>query len=907
MNKRNVVRLLLLPILFFIGVVTFGTEQAEATSLTSTWSTNTASDPLAQNDPIFGRSANQTVPSSFNARCYIPPTYGGVQVVKYDSKTNARLAGAQFTIYNSRNQAVQVIQTNTNGIAETRTLANGNYSIRETKAPDGYQLDSSLLRFSVCAGKMVCLSKCNVPLPVKKGCIKVTKINENRQVLNGAVFDVYNSNDQFIGKITTSGNGTATLGNLPYGTYKLVEAKAPEGYELDTTPKYVTLSASSPCGVASITICNKKKVCTGKIKVVKRDECGKNVLAGAEFDIFNSKNQLVGKITTDKNGVAELANLPYGTYKLVETKAPEGYELDATPKYVTLSQWSNGVACITICNKKTPTGKIRVVKRDECGKNVLAGAEFDVFDSNNKLVGKITTDKNGVAELANLPYGTYKLVETKAPEGYELDATPKYVTLSKYSNGIACITICNKKTPTGKIKVVKKDEANQLLAGAEFIVIDSNNQLVEKITTDKNGVAELTNLPYGTYKVIEAKAPEGYELDATPKYITLSKNSPSGIATLTILNKKKVEKGSIEVIKKDEVGQLLAGAEFNVLDSEDKVVGTIITGVNGGGSLGNLPYGTYRLVETKAPEGYELDPTPRTVTISKTNQVVKIEVVNKKTAPVTGGIKIIKFVKGSNPEVYLKDAVFEIYDKDNKIVGSYTTNEQGEALVSDLEAGKYLVLEVKAPPGYQEDITIYEVIVEAGKIVEVRHPNVEKITTGDLLVKKYVRDRAGFETTIPVPDAKFEVIDSAGKTYTGTTDNEGNIHFSGLPAGEVTITETEAPTGFIKDSTPQTKTIEVGKTTEAIFYNEIKPRSGLLNIYLSSSNSETSLANIEYQIVSSENDKVIDTIKTNEFGQASVALPVGEYKLVPTISFLDEQAQTFKVEEGKLTIIHLEI
>lgn len=802
-----------------------GVKQAEAVQGNASWSAgssvNSQMGTAFTNDYMSNVQNNLLTPSSATSRFFAPVSCGGIQVIKYDERTNARLSGAQFTIYDRWGRAVQVIQTNYNGIAETRSLPLGYYSIKETKAPTGYQLETSALSFSILrAGQFICITKCNKPLPTQTGSLKVNKVGENNQALAGAVFDVYNANNQYVGRITTNANGVATLGNLPYGTYKLIEVQAPNGYELDATPKYVTISASSPGGVASITISNKKVVKTGTIEVIKKDESGK-LLAGAKFYVLNSKNVYVGQITTDANGVATLTNLPFDTYVLLEYEAPEGYELDQTLKYVTLSENSpNGKASITVVNKKKiTTGALEVVKKDEAGK-LLAGAEFEVRDANDKVVGTITTDANGIATLKDLPFGTYKIIETKAPEGYELDATPKTITISKGDpNGVISITIENKKAKTtGNLEVIKKDEAGTLLAGAEFDVYNEKDELVGKITTDANGVGQLNDLPYGTYKLIETKAPEGFELDATPKTVTISKDDPNGKVSVDVINK-------------------------------------------------------------------------------------KIEL------PVTGSLKITKYVKDSDPTVYLEGAVFEIYDNNNQLIGTHTTDVNGEILLNDLEPGKYYVIEVEAPPGYEQDSTFYEVTVESGKIAEVRHANIKKENLGGLKITKYAKDEFGFETDIVLPNAEFEVKDSAGTIHKGTTDTQGELFFPDLPVGEVTVTETKAPDGYEIDVATQNTKIVAETITEVTFYNQPKEELGRALVYLSSNDAKQALHGLEYSITCTKGAAFETTVVTNKFGQISTYLPPGEYEIEPVVKGYStaSKATSFKIEANKFTIIRLTI
>ncbi|MFD2308250.1 MSCRAMM family protein [Enterococcus termitis] len=903
---------LLIPfIMFLIAMGLFNGQAAEAASTNSTWATSTSANGggIQSLDEIQNNILTTNQPT---ARFLGISGRAGIQVIKYDSKTNARLAGAQFTIYDSYGRAVQVIQSNTYGVAQTTTLPLGNYSIKETKAPSGYQLESSPMYFSLMRnGQLVCLTKCNVALPNEKGGLQVVKTNENNQALAGAVFDVYNSNNQLVGRIVTGMNGVASLSNLPYGTYKLVEVQAPNGYELDSTPRYVTISSINK--TVTIYVTNKKSA--GSLQVIKKDQDGK-LLANAYFQVYNSSNQLVGTIVTNANGIATMNNLPYGTYKILEIQAPNGYELDFTPHYVTISKDNpNGVASITIINKKkVTTGDLEVIKKDEAGK-LLAGAEFNVYNASNQLVGTVTTDANGIATLKDLPYGTYKLIETKAPSGHELDQTPHYVTVSKNDpNGKVSITVINKKEQTtGDLEIIKKDEAGTLLAGAEFDVYNSTNQLVGKVTTDANGVATLTNLPYGVYKLIETKAPAGHELDQTPHYVTVSKNDPNGKVSITVINKKEQTTGDLEVIKKDEAGTRLAGAEFEVYDSTDQLVGKVTTDANGVATLTDLPYGTYKLIETKAPEGYELDTTPKYVTLSKTdpNGKATIEVLNKKeVVPETGSLKIVKYVKGSDPIEYLADAVFEVYDSDAQLLGTYTTDQNGEILLNDLAPGKYYAVEVKAPPGFEEDTTFYEINVEAGKVTEIRHANVKKENLGGLKITKYAKDKDGYETDNVLANAEFTVTDANGNTHTGTTDANGELFFPALPAGEVVITETNAPDGYEIDTAEQKQTIEVGKIAESIFYNKPKQTPGRALIYVSSTDAKQVINGLEYTITCTKGAALETTVMTNSFGQISVYLPPGEYEIAPLIkgkTTATTKSANFKIEASKFTIVKLSI
>ncbi|OJG73333.1 hypothetical protein RV12_GL000740 [Enterococcus quebecensis] len=382
--------------------------------------------------------------------------------------------------------------------------------------------------------------------------------------------------------------------------------------------------------------------------------------------------------------------------------------------------------------------------------------------------------------------------------------------------------------------------------------------------------------------------------------------------TITVENKKEKTTGNLEVVKKDEAGTLLADAQFDVYNAADQLVGKITTDETGTAQLNDLPYGTYKVIETKAPDGYVLDTTPRFIILSKTDPsgTASIEVINKKEElPTAGSLKIIKYVKDSDPTVYLQGAVFEVYDNNNQLVGTYETNEKGEILLSDLDPGKYYVIEIEAPPGYEQDSTFYEVTVESGKITEVRHANIKKENLGGLKITKYAKDEDGFETDTVLPNAEFEVTDSAGNVHKGITDTQGELFFPDLPAGEVKIVETKAPDGYEVDATVQTKKIVVEEIAEAIFYNKPKQEQGRALVYLSSNDTKQSLKDLEYSITCTKGAAFATTVMTNAFGQISIYLPPGEYEIEPVVrSFIIQAKPTsFKIEANKFTVIRLKI
>lgn len=767
-------------------------DQVEASELDS-WNVETdvfSDEKQLENDLDLSQKIN----SRF-ARASYSYNSGTIKIIKYDSCTGALLGGAQFTIYNQYNSVVQVVQTNSGTGSVSVSLPVGNYTIKETAAPEGYQLESSPITVSVYyGGQSICLSKYNNPLT---GSIKVVKKNESNQVLAGAVFTVYNQSNQVVGTITTNSNGEAQLDNLSYGTYKLVEIQAPDGYILDATPKTVTISS--------------------------------------------------------------------------------------TAKIVTLD----------IINKKGD-GSLIVTKKNQ-NDQVLAGAVFKVCDQSNQVVGTITTDSNGEARLDNLSYGTYTITETTAPSGYDLDTTVKTVTISE-TNKVATLTVINTKS-TGSLKVLKTNENNEPLSNAMILVMTSNSAYVASGLTNAEGLFIVDNLAFGDYKVFELSAPEGYETENVWHNISIDKNSPNGEATLTLVNKKIPTNGNLEILKTDSTENKLQGATFEVKNSSGVVVATVTTDAQGRALVNDLPFGNYTVKEIEAPEGYLIDTTEKNITISSTGTVSVTFTDTKK--PTTGSIKIIKYVTGSNPEEYLEDITFTLYDKDRNKIQDYITDANGEILIENLALGQYYVAETIGKPGYQEDTSLYSVVVsEAGEIYTMRHGNELIQSRGKLKVTKYAKDDKGVETTNRLGGAVFTVTDKDGNIQQKTTDANGEVLFEGLQEGQVTVKEITPPTKYQADQEVYKINIVKDTTAELITYNMpiVEILLGRLFVYVSSA--DNLVEGLTYEIINTTNtSETSRTATTNKFGQISLMLPEGNYIILP----VDKQEPGFSSIESFAT------
>lgn len=676
-------------------------------------------------------------------------------------------------------------------------------TVTETKAPDGYIIDTQSQTVQIKEGRTVSLTFKNQP----KGKLIIQKRDSaTGQPLPGAEFRVTTAAgcevglDGVIGSstltqngiFTTDGQGEITITNLAPGAYVLTEIKAPTGYVMDRASTNVVIGKNGD--TQTVIVKNSK---AGTLVIDKRDSLTGKPLQGVTFKVTTSTGAFVpaenGQISsnglyfTDKDGKITIHGV-VGTLVVTETATIPGYTIDEASRTQTVVVNPNDTQTLHFTN--TPSTTLVIEKYIEGTTTPLKGVTFLVTDSSGAVVGRsngeFITDENGRVVIHDLEPGTTVAArEVKTVDGFVLDSSPKSILIK--AGEVQTLRFYNVRA--GGLTVIKKDEkTGERIPGVQFEIRKMDDEIVGTFTTDENGVIYLPEAENGWYTVTELKAAEGYRLDDTPHRVEVRDGQT---ATLEITNK---AISGILLHKVNAVtGEGIPGVSFLLYDSGNTPIAQETSDDRGYVRFENLTAGRYYLRELEN-EGYIPDTQKKTVYV-KSGETTEIE---WKNTPITGQIQVTKVsadynaMNGWPAGTPIPNTVFEIYNaRTNRLVDTIKTDKNGLAVSKPLPLARYKIVESKAAEFYGLDKTPIEVEIEyAGQIVKASMTNKSLSTNVSIKKTGYVEVMPGqlvrynftgiannsttalesfyWRDTLPVKAVRLQTI------YTGTWNTPGN-------------------------------------------------------------------------------------------------------------------------------------
>ena len=796
--------------------------------------------------------------------------------------------GNRHVIY-AKDTLVKTVTTNKNGEAVIKDLPLGKYRVKETKAPAGFVLnpDSQEVSFIYKDQNTPEIEeKLEFSNERQKVELSVEKQDaETGKALKGATFGLYNKEaissgdkvivkaDTLLQEITSNEKGKAAFTlDLPLGRYYVKELQAPAGYV--SSDEILEFDATyQGQDVKTIKLKSVKKNQPTTVEVTKADITTGTELDGASMSVLDKDGNVIDSWTSVKDSPHVIKRLQVGkTYILREKLAPYGY-LRATDVEFTISDTAE-VQKVKM-EDEVPVARLLVNKKGEFLDSVslldnakgmiehlfnyvtgnLTDVTFNVYAAEairaadgvsadyyaaDELVGSITTDGNGIAQMDNLPLGRYYIVEKETAHGYVLDNEPRYVDLTYRDQDTPLVTYSadwQNARQRVQVEVLKKEkDSDKVLSGAIFglyaaddivsskgKVLLAKDTLIELKTTDEDGkIRFVADLPFDSrYYIKELAAPDGYVTDQEPQEFTFEYQG-SGTSVAEYAFTFEDEQTTVELSKADLTDKKeLPGASLKVTDEDGNTVDEWVSKEEAHIIRGLIVGKKYKMTETKPADGYV---TAESIefTVENTKEVQKHQMLDDVTK-----VEISKKDITDSSEV--PGAKLIILDKDGKKVESWTSTDKPH-MVEKLPVGEYTLREEQAPDGYLIAEDVKFTVKDTGKIQKVKMK--DKHPYGKLILKK--TDSA---SKAALPGAEFElrekesgkVVEKLVTDKTGTATS-GKIPIATYKNGKVEKTveyilvETKAPNGYELSSKKEEIRFEYkdGKTKVIEIVKEIK-------------------------------------------------------------------------------------
>lgn len=796
--------------------------------------------------------------------------------------------GNRHVIY-AKDTLVKTVTTDKNGEAVIKDLPLGKYRVKETKTPAGFVLnpDSQEVSFIYKDQNTPEIEeKLEFSNERQKVELSVEKQDaETGKTLKGATFGLYNKEaissgdkvivkaDTLLQEITSNEKGKAAFTlDLPLGRYYVKELQAPAGYV--SSDEILEFDATyQGQDVKTIKLKSVKKNQPTTVEVTKADITTGTELDGASMSVLDKDGNVIDSWTSVKDSPHVIKRLQVGkTYILREELAPYGY-LRATDVEFTISDTAE-VQKVKM-EDEVPVARLLVNKKGEFLDSVslldnakgmiehlfnyvtgnLTDVTFNVYAAEairaadgvsadyyaaDELVGSITTDGNGIAQMDNLPLGRYYIVEKETAHGYVLDNEPRYVDLTYRDQDTPLVTYSadwQNARQRVQVEVLKKEkDSNKVLSGAIFglyaaddivsskgKVLLAKDTLIELKTTDEDGKIQfVADLPVDSrYYIKELAAPDGYVTDQEPQEFTFEYQG-SGTSVAEYAFTFEDEQTTVELSKADLTDKKeLPGASLKVTDENGNTVDEWVSKEEAHIIKGLIVGKKYKMTETKPADGYV---TAESIefTVENTKEVQKHQMLDDVTK-----VEISKKDIMDSSEV--PGAKLIILDKDGKKVESWTSTDKPH-MVEKLPVGEYTLREEQAPDGYLIAEDVKFTVKDTGKVQKVKMKDAHPY--GKLVIKK-----TDSTSKAALSGAEFElrekesgkVVEKLVTDKTGTATS-GKIPIATYKNGKVEKTveyilvETKAPNGYELSSKKEEIRFEYkdGKTKVIEIVKEIK-------------------------------------------------------------------------------------
>lgn len=673
-------------------------------------------------------SSTVTAGNTTLTNIFLEPNPGSIQGEVVDDDTLAVISGASVQAVNSQNVIVGSTTTNGSGQYSFDSLLPGSYSLIFTA--NGYATQT---RGAVVTSNTVTIV--NAALSRLAGALAGTVQDPNVVALPGATVTVFRNNIQ-IGSVITDSNGNYMVNGLPPGSYTVV-VSAPNY----TTETVAAMIENGQTTTVNVTLNEDPGTLTGFVR-----DTNNNPIAGGSVTVQISTGSgiIVATTVTEPDGSYSVQNLAPGNYTVVAAAS----NFQAATQGVTIS--SNATSIVNFNLSADPGSISGIVTNTQTGTPITGvNVQVRIVDSSGAVISTVLTDENGQYVVNGLAPGIYTVVVT-APN-FQANAATVQVSSNQTIDG----SIALQPDPGQITGTVVDSVGGNPIPGASVSIVNSSGTIITTVLTDPNGGFMAGGLAPDNYTVnvfandfqngtVGALVSSG---QTTPVSVSLEPNP--GFIT-----------GTVSPIVPSTIVQLR--------DVNNVLIDSVVTNQDGTFSFNNLTPATYTVLASAS--NYSTAQAGISVLASQTTTVDLILVPNP------GSVSGVVTDNLGNP---VGNAIVQIYDQNNILIGSGFTDSSGQYIVGNLPSGSFNV--VVNSPGFGQVIT--GINIDVGQDLTgvnisltpnpgVINGQITNLTTGD-----------------PISGASVVIIDGISQipVATTTTSDFGNYSVSGLAPGSYIV------------------------------------------------------------------------------------------------------------------------
>ena len=477
----------------------------------------------------------------------------GLQIEVVD-ENNQHVEGGEFEVRTINGVLVGTYKVEFDGCVVVSDLAAGYYVIKQVKAPNGYQIDTTEKTIEIKAGAAANVSFTNIK---NTGVVIYTSDLSGGNLAKGVRFEIRQQDGNVIGTYISDGTGMISVPILKSGYYVVKILSVPDGYAISKAEQTINVTANTTVRITF------DVAAQTNIKIHVTDVDTGAVIAGTKFKVQKMDGAVIGEYTTDSTGYINTDLLTEGWYTITQIEAAKGYEM-AKIVMKNVQVIAGKASVVEFTNAKRAAMILRNLNKAD--DSPLSGAKFKLISIRGTLISdSIEINHEGIANLPELAPGYYILTQIKAPDGFSVNTERLQFRVD--TGSAQTITFYN--TAQSVLQIMAVDKSGTGIAGLKVLVSAMDGKKLGEYTTEKGGMVSMPKVEAGYYVVTVVSAPDGYIANEESKTVEVKAGEPAKVS---------FELGKVSALQIITTGgvnaQPIAGATYTIVKLNGERVGT---------------------------------------------------------------------------------------------------------------------------------------------------------------------------------------------------------------------------------------------------------------------------------------------------------------------------------------------